>query len=327
MSKVEIVERTIESKDSPVMPYHITAFAPMAEKVRAHFGATDLDAIFGNYLKWSSLKFPMNPIGPDLARDEFGVIWRTNPNNRGNVIEHPMKEPDLRLFEMPEYPFDQMLETLRNGLAQSAEYYNVVWSGDLLERALMLRGMVEGLVDLYENPEFMHSLLEKLTQIVLAKIRTTESLDNQAVFLSDDYGCQRGLMIGRGMWLEFIKPHFKTIVDCAHECGKKFFLHSDGDISELIPDFIELGVDVLHPMQPEAMDLPAIRREYGKDICFYGGIGTQGYLRSGTPEDVVREIRALKSVGPSFILAPVLQLLEDIPFENVLAMLDVLRES
>jgi len=325
----ELVEKTIRSKDAHVIPHHILFFPVLEKLFRERLGADDLDAAIGNAVRWVGADIPMVSAGDGLQEDSFGVVWKTDLRNRGCVVRSPLKEPDMRLVRIPQYNYAGIFARLPAELQRTCEYYNILWIGDLFERAQMLRGMEECLTDFYLNPGFLHELFDALADLIVRNICAAMPLDVPAVFLSDDYGTQKGLLISRALWREFIRPRLRRIVDAAHNCGKTFFLHSDGDMGELIPDLIELGVDAIHPVQPETMDFRRLKREYGKDICFYGGIGTQQTLRFGRPEDVRREIAGLKSCpdGTGFILAPTLQLMEDVPVENVMALIEEVREA
>ena len=328
MTRYEIVKETINNKDSMIIPYHVSFLNVMTEKIKDYLKTDDIDAAIGNYIKWLGINVPFTKLADNLERDAFGVIWKTNPYNRGNVAESPLKEPSIKNLQMPDYCYSTIFKDLQQQLAKDKDYYNIIWAGDLFERAHMLRGMEELFMDFYYNKEFLIELLEILTETIIKNIRAVKDLDIPGVFLSDDYGWQNGLLISRSMWKEFIEPCLKKIVDCAHACEKAFFLHPDGDVTELIPDLIEIGVDVLHPVQSEVMDFKGLKQTYGKDICFYGGIGTQSTMLTCSPEAVKKEVRSLISLENSsngFILAPTLQLLEDIPFENVLALIEELQ--
>lgn len=323
----EIVEKTIQSKDAHVIPHHILFFPVLEKLIRERLGTDDLDAAIGNAVRWVGADESMTPAGDGLQEDPFGVVWKTDPRNRGCVVRSPLKDPDLRLARIPKYNYSAIFAHLPAELERTRDYYNILWVGDLFERAQMMRGMEECLTDFYLNPGFLHELFDVLADLIVETICAAKSLDAPAVFLSDDYGTQNGLFISRALWMEFLRPRLRRIVETAHKCGKAFFLHSDGDMGELIPDLIELGVDAIHPVQPETMDFRLLKRKYGKDICFYGGVGTQQTLRFGRPEDVRKEVAELKRCpdGIGFILAPTLQLMEDIPVENVLALIEEVR--
>jgi uroporphyrinogen decarboxylase len=144
---------------------------------------------------------------------------------------------------------------------------------------------------------------------------------------ADDLGTQRGLFFSPEMFRTFIKPRLKKLVDMTHSHGVKFLFHSCGAIRPLIEDLIEIGVDILDPLQAAAdgMEPQALKNAYGDRICLHGGICTQYLLPGGTPEEVRCEVRRRLDIlgrGGGFILAPCHVLQADVPTENILAMSD-----
>ena len=132
------------------------------------------------------------------------------------------------------------------------------------------------------------------------------------------------------MWREFVGPRFARICRAAKERGLLVSLHTCGNVEALIPDMIEAGVDVLDPFQPEAMDIAALRERYRGRLAFWGGLSVQQTLPFGSPEDVRRETRRLLATfapGGGYILAPAHALTGDVPWENVLAFLEVARNQ
>jgi uroporphyrinogen decarboxylase len=144
------------------------------------------------------------------------------------------------------------------------------------------------------------------------------------IFLSDDYGHQRSLLMSPDQWREFIKPRLREFFARIKGEGLFTFLHSCGNISEIVPDLIEVGLDVLHPVQPEAMDIASLKAKYANRLAFYGGISTQRTLPRGTPEEVAEEVRRtvqFMAKDGGYILAPGITLQHDILLENILAFI------
>jgi len=128
---------------------------------------------------------------------------------------------------------------------------------------------------------------------------------------------------------EYLKPRLKVMYDLAHKHGKDVYIHSCGDNSPILADLIEIGLDVYNPFQPEPQDVYALKREYGKDLTFEGGIGTQVLLPFGTPEGIRAEIRRLKTEigkGGGFIISPTKPILPDVPTENAVACVEAILE-
>ena len=152
-----------------------------------------------------------------------------------------------------------------------------------------------------------------------------ERYEFEAIALSDDWGTQQSLLISPSHWRQLVKPLLSEIYSFARERGRHVFQHSDGNISSIIGDLIEIGLDILHPIQPETMDILRLKREFGRDLTFCGGIGTQRLLARATPEEVRAEVRHVTealSKGGGYILSPAINLQDDVPVENIAALLE-----
>lgn len=148
-----------------------------------------------------------------------------------------------------------------------------------------------------------------------------------AVFLADDWGTQRSLMISLEMWSSFYRKSYRRIVDEAHRLGLDIIFHSCGNVEEIIPDLIDIGLDVLNPLQPGAMNLPRVARNFGGQVSFFGGIDDQSLLIKGTPEQIKEEARRTvdtlgRPYGNAFIIAPANVMAPDVPLENIEALME-----
>ena len=137
-------------------------------------------------------------------------------------------------------------------------------------------------------------------------------------------GSQKGLLISPKQWRDLFKPRLKRIIDALKNTSSEtaFFFHSDGQISEIIPDLIEIGVDILNPIQPEVMEPAQIKSQYGKDLIFFGAISVQKTLPFGTTGDVYKEVEErMKTIGANggYLMTPSHLINDDIPWENIVA--------
>ena len=159
---------------------------------------------------------------------------------------------------------------------------------------------------------------------------TPVSHDIDGFFLMDDWGQQEGLLMSPQMWREYFKPGMQKLCKIVKDKNIFLFFHSCGNIECLIPELIEMGIDVLNPFQPEVMDVYKIKRKYGSNLCFYGGIGTQEVLPHGTVQqikaDVREKIRILGQNG-GYLLAPAHAVQVDVPIENILALAEVMNNQ
>ncbi len=327
MTKREIVRRAVAHLETETVPYHVVFLGPLRERVQTHFGEADLNRAVGNYLVW---EIPPAEVGSvrvaeDEWIDEWGVHWKGGVLNRGDIVEYPLKTPDLSRLKRPDPTDPARAEGMEALCRSNADLYLLSWCGAMFEQAHFLRGMDNLLIDLYENPDFVHGLLDRLLEFSLGLVEMLARFPVDAIALSDDYGHQQGPLISPAHFRTFIKPRLKTLFDAIRATGKTVALHSCGNVTAFVPDLIEIGLDILNPVQPEAMDVHRIKQEFGKDLCLYGGISAQQLIRFGTPDDIratVRREKELLSRGGGYILAPNLDLTHDMPFENVLALIE-----
>jgi uroporphyrinogen decarboxylase len=198
-----------------------------------------------------------------------------------------------------------------------------------------IRGLEQSCIDLVAEPELTEFMLGKIsdycaeyaTRIFEAckgKIQLTE--------ITDDFGSQHGLIISRAMFQKWFKPIHKRLGDLARQAGLIILHHDDGAIRDIIPDLIEIGVDILNPIQHvcPGMEMEGLKRDFGSKLCFYGGVDNQKVLPFGTVDDVRREVRdCLRALSPNggYILAPCHNVQPVSPMENVVAMFETAWEE
>jgi hypothetical protein len=166
------------------------------------------------------------------------------------------------------------------------------WAYWLFERFWSLRGMENALCDFYEYPREVHRLFRALTEFYKrAAARCKTELNADAIYVTDDIGMQTGPFFSPDIFREFFKPYYKELIEYVHNLGMHFWLHTCGHVKPFIPDFIEIGLDVLHPIQKYTMDEREIAKEFGKDICIWAGMDVQRIIPYGSSEDVRKEVR------------------------------------
>ena len=162
------------------------------------------------------------------------------------------------------------------------------------ERLWSLRGMENALTDFYLYPDEVHRLFGKLTDFYeRAMERAGKELDVDGFFASDDIGTQNSPFFSLEIFREFLKPYYKRLCDKAHELGMHFWLHTCGNVELFLEDFIEIGLDVIHPIQKGTMDEKKIADVYGDRICILAGFDVQQAIPFGSPEEVRKEVRYL----------------------------------
>jgi len=332
MSKKEIVYKVLEHKETSKIPYYLPVTPPARKKLVEYFGTDDLHSALGLYIfmvspKGKPLYASPNEYGPTIT-DEFGVVWTTSDIDRGSPIGNPLKEPNLKNYSFPDPHNPSRYEGIKEKIEKHKNLFIVGVIGDLWERAAFLRGQQNLFMDVYLNQSFLEELLERLTEYNSVTMDYLVKFGIDAIFLSDDYGTQKDLMISPEHWRKFIKPRLKNLFEKAKSYGVKCMLHSDGNIEKIIPDLIEIGLDILHPIQPEVMDIFKLKREYGKYLTFEGGINTQNLLPYGSPEEVAKEVEKtikIMSKGGGYILEPGINIQADVPLENILALVETVK--
>ena len=228
-------------------------------------------------------------------------------------------------------------EVARN-LAAENEYAILAtpWLLFPFERAYAMQGLENFLLNMGLHPDFAAALLNKNAE--QCKMLMGAFLDQigpnlDIIKIGDDLGTQESLMISPKMYREMLKPiHADFIRFIKERTHAKIFFHTDGDVEPLIEDFIEIGVDILNPIQTSAgkmADLKSLKSKYGDRIVFCGAVDTHRLLPFGTPEEVRQEVkRIIKTLGPGggFMLGSVHTVMDDVPAENVLAMVDAVEE-
>ena len=215
----------------------------------------------------------------------------------------------------------------RKGIGGREKYSVASFCYFFFERHWSLRGMENALTDYLLYPDEVHRLYRALCEFykVIVK-RSKKELDCNGFFVTDDLGSQDALMLSPGVFREFLKPYYKEIIDLCHESGMHFWLHSCGNITEIMDDLIEIGIDVIHPIQYGAMDQREIVSRYKGRVCFWAGMEMQYVLQNGTEEEVRARARELietfSGKDGGLIVGFGNGITEDIPPENVRAFTD-----
>ncbi|MBN2308717.1 MAG: hypothetical protein JXR94_07080 [Candidatus Hydrogenedentes bacterium] len=202
----------------------------------------------------------------------------------------------------------------------------------LFERLHSLRGMENVLTDFYTNEPEVRKVLDRLEWYLMELVRQWETLGADAVFFTDDWGSQSGLMIPPPVWDSLFKPYYARVFAEVHRLGMDVVFHSCGNVTDIVGGLIDTGVDVLDPVQPGAMDMTQLAREFGGKLAFSGAVDVQGLLVDGTPQQVKDEVRTVAEVlgrpfGGALILGPANVMTPDIPLENLVAFFEAAHEQ
>jgi uroporphyrinogen decarboxylase len=278
---------------------------------------------------------------PSHFFDEWGVEWREY--DLGGVIYREVAGSPLQsasLQDLDRYPYwpdpldPQRYESIAEtaaGMHAHTEYalvgcpaFNSVW-----ERAYFLCGFARMLEGLLSEPEFVHAVFRKITDITRACLERYLDLVGpyiQVVKMGDDLGAQDNALMSPSTYRNMIKPYHQELFRCIHQRSPaRVFLHTCGSIYKLLPDLIDAGVDILNPVQVSAknMDTSRLKSEFGDRLTFWGAIDTQQVLPMGSENDVEQEVHRRitdLALGGGYVLAPVHNIQADVPAENVVTM-------
>ncbi len=284
----------------------------------------------------------------ETIRDAYGVkylkpvVGGLYYDFRGNPLSGKITAEDIDAFDWPDLSQPAMIEAMRAAaeeVARGTDRVVVLAACDagILERATWLRGFNDMMVSLGTNTAIAERLLDIITDIHLryweAALDATADLVD-VVVEADDLGMQDRLMISPKWYRQYIKPRHKKIFSLIKRKAPnvRIFFHSCGAIFELIPDFIDAGIDILNPIQLSAagMDIRQLKRDFGDTLTFWGGgVDTQNTLCKGSPEQIKDEVKRNLDVlapGGGYVFSTVHNIQPDVPVENIIAMWEALQE-
>jgi uroporphyrinogen decarboxylase len=309
MTKRELVISAVNHEDTGRIPYTFDFTAETSAMLQAHFGCEDVAQHIGNCLRivpapwWEFVNVPEDQLRPRV----------------------PSRLPEVQGLGS----FVTMKETIAQQREATDAFLLFGFYASLFEKAWFVRGMENLLADMILNEEYCTALFDLIVETDLHMLELVLAADVDGVLLGCDWGSQQALMMGPEMWRKYIGPRHARMFARIRAAGKVALLHSCGNIRAVLPDVAEMGVQVLNPVQPECMDTGALKDELGDRLCFWGGVSTQQTLPYGTPDEVRAETRAVAArlgKGGGYILSPAQALQEDVPLENILAMIEVAQE-
>jgi uroporphyrinogen decarboxylase len=270
---------------------------------------------------------------------DWGMMMVPFPDDRNYAKHFPSMTSFTSVDQIESYPFPDVeaeyrYEPLRAAAkaAHDAGYaYGAGFDLGPIQTLWTLVGMDRFMMEATADEPFIHALYEKVVEILCGQARMLATVDVDIIYNGDNFATQRGLMVSRKFWREWYGPAHRRLIEILKAARPriKYFYHADGMMQEMIPDLIEIGVDIIDPIQPECMDPSVIKREYGRDIVLSGTVGIQQTMSFGTPRDVEEEVKLrLRTIGPGggFLLAPTHTLAPEVPWENVCAFVEAARK-
>ncbi len=264
--------------------------------------------------------------------DEWGTGWEDDGHGAKTEL-YPLIDGyetlDRYSFPDPDLPgrfqqSDKLLEKRGERYGQAGVWFT------LFERLWMLRGFDNMLMDPYLEEKNFRYLRDKIVEYNLAIIDKWLEQKVDSIFFSDDWGSQRTLLIQPDDWRRFYKPSYRKMFDRVRSGGAHVWMHLCGNITVILPDLIDIGLNVLNPVQPRAMDVMELSRNFGGKVCFNGGVDVQGTMIYGTSQDVKKEVRMLVHLfgryNGGYIGGTSHSIMPETPLDNIIALYEAFLE-
>ncbi len=351
MTSKERIRAAIQHQPTDRIPSTMQCVETQWEKLKQHFGVrTENDVMDILEIDTRILDMPpyIGPAKPDYVNED-GETVMTHPMgfeyvNKWNGIEYNMhitKMPynhietweDFESFDGWLNPDHYDYNAVKEFCDQHADKaIRIGWPGPY-QVFTMMYDAEKFYINMYEKPDLIKAMLKRYCDASLELYERMFIASGDRIDIlrcCDDYGTQISLLFSPAMWDEFFAENTQRFIDLAHKHNCFYLQHSCGAIRPIIPNLLKLGVDIIEPIQKVAgLEADELKADFGKEVCFQGGVDTQGVLPLGTTEEVFAEttriIRAL-SAGSGYILAPSQDFEGDVPVENVLALYEARKQ-
>ena len=342
MNSKERVKKAVNFIETDRPPFSATFTPEIVDKLRKISGdALDIGVCFGHDIVKTTVGLETSYDACDSPTYvcKWDITWANIVNSSGKyteMIKHPLdgSKSLLDTYQVPDPNEPAQYDHCR----EIIEYYGdekwIVGSCQcsMFEAAWYLRGMNNFLMDMALDEEYTHKLIEKVSEFAFGAARNFIDLGVDMVWFGDDIATQTNMMISPDMWRKCFKPVYKRLFAYCKKINPdiKIAYHSCGNLETVIEDFIEIGLDVLNPIQPLSMNPALIKEKYGERLVLFGGLDVQHTLPTGTPDDVKQEVKYLKSVlgkGGGYILNPAHHIQADTDIENILAYYEEAKKA
>ena len=320
----------IRHKQTELTPWHIDLTSGFKDRLKQETRCSDVETFLGNHL--TRAKYKQNEkLGGKLERDIFGATWLNTDDGGdvGVVTGFPLIEKGFDEYTFPKIRVKfakKLCDELEKDTSGRFRMFSLTMC--YYERAWSLRGIENLLMDMCLDEKGTKKLFAKILEHHLELLDIVLDYDFEGVYFGDDWGQQRGLIMGPDLWRKYIGPGIAKMYEKVKSKGKYVIQHSCGDVRAIMSDLVDMGMDVYNTIQPEIYDLKQLKKEYGRHLTFYGGISTQQFLpRASANECKEMALYMLDVMGHDggFIFAPAHAVTPDIRLENVLAMVDVVK--
>jgi uroporphyrinogen decarboxylase len=332
MTYKERVIKAINFEKTDKVPHNVDFTLQALERTAAKYGWDYINGI-NNHLAGVDLNKPQIEVKPGYFRDEYGIVWDKTGADKdiGMPSEYLIKSPeDFAGYIFPEVDVAYITEQCEKiKTMDKSKFIFANYGFCMYERVWTLMGIEDTLCAMITDPEFIHGFLGKICERNLKILDIALKYDFDGILFGDDWGQQHGMIMGAERWREFIKPYIGKMYAKVKESGKYVLQHSCGDISEIMDDLYEIGLNVYQTFQPEIYGFDYAEKMRGK-IAIWGGISTQHELPFKTPEEIgelTRSIIARFRENGGIIVAPTHSVPGDVPPENIKAMINAFLEQ
>jgi uroporphyrinogen decarboxylase len=335
LSKKERMRQALQYQAVDRLPTQINYTLAMGETLAGHFGVelSGLSDFLDNHMLRVDIDY-VTRYSPDgkIKYDWWGVGFSTDEEGYF-VADSPLAEnKDLDAYPWPDPHASNLLEQAKTTIAADDGQHFIApnFGFALFERAWSLRGFDTFLMDLALDCDYASEMFDRITEIQLVLIHRFIKLGVDGGYFGDDYGAQKNMLFSPMQWRDLVKPHLARLFAPFREAGLPVLMHSDGQITEILPDLVEIGLTTFNPVQPEVIDHQHLRDTFGDSLSYYGGISTQTVLPHGSPADIHRAVRASINIlapdNTGLLIAPSHRMMTDIPMENVQALVEAVKD-
>ena len=269
-------------------------------------------------------------VGDGLYEDEWGVQIKLNKDGiNWTYTYHPLQDLSLKKLKIPDLSETGRFDDAKKRVKKLGDKFIYGGVSTCFRRGWLLTGFTRFLETLLLDRQFIEKLLDQLIEFEIKEVKMYADAGVNMIEFLGDLGTEESLFLSPKLWREIFKPGMKSVIESVRGKNLFFFLHTDGNIEEIIPDLIEIGINILNPIQPECMDPFKIKKKYGDKLTLHGTMSLQKTLSFGTPDDVRMEAKSrIENCGYNggLILAPSNVLTNDIPIENIIAFYDYVKE-
>lgn len=343
--------KAVKREDNSYVPYYFELTPPQIDKFREIYGHDNYEDTFKFPVRVLRVKYSGED--PKIKYAKYLNKWISNPNIQVGAFGDVKIKSETTHFshyeavmgdfeevkEFQEYPYpdgetDYDWETFKNQV-EELHRKEVAAEGELditiFEIAWYMRGMEQTLMDMYLNEDLLNYHLDRITSIRCKQAKIIASSGADIIKLGDDVATQLDLMMDPVIWRKYFKYRMKQIIDAAKSVNPEIIIkyHTDGNPGKLIDEFIEIGIELLNPIQPECIEPEYVKQKYGDRLSFDGTLGTQTVMPFGNSKDVEEECKKLIKTcayNGGLVLAPSHVIEPEVPWDNIVTFVKVLED-